>query len=82
VGGDTGGRLQARSCSGADFLATSDHNFMLTEDEWTRTKRQATRQTDGAFAALPVSEYWIAPITRVSFGWEVVGSPSDALGLA
>ena len=46
--------------SGADYLATSDHNFMLTEDEWELTKQQADRQTSGAFAALPASEYWIA----------------------
>ena len=37
--------------AGADYMATSDHNFMLTEDEWERTKRQATRQTSGSFAA-------------------------------
>lgn len=46
--------------SGADFLATSDHNFMLTEDEWDRTKQQADRQTDQDFAAIAASEYWIA----------------------
>lgn len=45
--------------SGADYLATSDHNFMLTQDEWDRTKLQATQQTDGGFAALAASEYWI-----------------------
>jgi hypothetical protein len=46
--------------SGADYLATSDHNFMLTEEEWRRTKRQADQVTDDNFAALPASEYWIA----------------------
>lgn len=51
--------IHARA-SGADYLATSDHNFMLTEEEWEATKLQASQQTDGAFAALPASEYWIA----------------------
>jgi trimeric autotransporter adhesin len=51
--------IHARA-SGADYLATSDHNFMLTQDEWDRTKRQAERQTDDDFAALAASEYWIA----------------------
>ena len=46
--------------SGADYLATSDHNFMLTEEEWERTKRQAARQTSEEFAAIAASEYWIA----------------------
>jgi hypothetical protein len=51
--------IHARN-SGADYLATSDHNFMLTRDEWDRTKRQAARQTSGSFAAIAASEYWIA----------------------
>lgn len=46
--------------SGADFLATSDHNFMLTQDEWSLTKDQAAAATDGSFAAMPASEYWVA----------------------
>ena len=45
---------------GADYFATSDHNFMLTQEEWAQTLQFATQQTDAAFAALPASEYWLA----------------------
>lgn len=45
---------------GADFYGTSDHNFMLTQDEWAETLRMADEQTGRWFAALPASEYWIA----------------------
>ncbi len=46
--------------AGADFLATSDHNFMLTDDEWTLTRQQAAAATTtGEFAALAATEYWI-----------------------
>lgn len=45
---------------GADYFATSDHNFMLTQEEWAQTLQFAARQTDAAFAALPASEYWLA----------------------
>jgi hypothetical protein len=46
--------------SGGDYLATTDHNFMLTEQEWRRTLRQAEEETGPRFAALPASEYWVA----------------------
>ena len=46
--------------AGADFFATSDHNFMLTQEEWAQTLQFAAEQTDSAFAALPASEYWLA----------------------
>jgi hypothetical protein len=46
--------------AGADFLATSDHNFMLTEREWAQTLLQAAAATSEDFAALAGSELWIA----------------------
>ena len=46
--------------SGADWLSTSDHNFMLTQDEWDITKRMAERETSSRFVAMAGSEYWIA----------------------
>jgi hypothetical protein len=46
--------------SGADWLSTSDHNFMLTQDEWETTKRMAERETSSGFVAMAGSEYWIA----------------------
>lgn len=58
--GTPGDAFAHARASGADYLATSDHNFMLTEEEWERTKRQAARHTGDRFAALAASEYWIA----------------------
>lgn len=49
----------AARAAGADWLATSDHNFMLTQTEWAKTKQFADEQTDGDFAALAASEYWV-----------------------
>lgn len=51
----------AATAAGADYLATSDHNFMLTTDEWAATLQQAAAATDdGEFAPLAASEWWIA----------------------
>jgi hypothetical protein len=65
---------RAARAAGADFLATSDHNFLLTQDEWSETLRFAAQETDALFAALPASEYWIAS----GFG-EVVVFAQEAL---
>jgi hypothetical protein len=46
--------------AGADWLSTSDHNFLLTQEEWRTTKRMADRQTSDNFVAMAGSEYWIA----------------------
>jgi len=45
--------------SGADWLATSDHNFMLTQDEWSRTKAMADQAMTSSFVAMAASEYWV-----------------------
>ncbi len=46
--------------SGADWLSTSDHNFMLRQTEWATTKQMAADRTDAGFVAMAGSEYWIA----------------------
>jgi len=63
---------QARE-AGADFMGTSDHNFMLTQDEWTQTLDMAGAGTDARFAALPGSEYWLAS----GFGEVIVYNVSE-----
>jgi hypothetical protein len=59
--------------AGANYMGTSDHNFMLTPDEWADTLRMADDQTDDAFVALPGSEYWIAS----GFGEIIVYNQDD-----
>ena len=59
--------------AGADYMATTDHNFMLTLDEWAETLRMAEAQTDANFVAIPASEYWIAS----GFGEVIVFNQDD-----
>lgn len=57
--GTPGDAYAAAEAAGADFLATSDHNFMLTDDEWALTRQHAADATTRQFAALAATEYWI-----------------------
>ena len=57
--GTPGDAFAAAKDAGADFLATSDHNFMLTDEEWALTLEQAGAATADGFAAIAASEYWI-----------------------
>ena len=50
----------AARAAGADYFPTTDHNFLLTQDEWSQTKMMADAQTDRRFVAMAASEYWIA----------------------
>lgn len=59
--------------AGADYMATTDHNFMLTLDEWAETLRMADAQTGEDFAAIAASEYWIAS----GFGEIIVFNQDD-----
>ncbi len=59
--------------AGADYIATSDHNFMLTLDEWAETLLMADRQTDANFTAIAASEYWLAS----GFGEIIVFNQDD-----
>ena len=50
----------AARTAGADYFPTTDHNFLLTQDEWTLTRQMADAQTSNRFVAIAASEYWIA----------------------
>jgi hypothetical protein len=64
--------------AGADWLATSDHNFMLTQEEWARTKHMANAATSTDFGAIAASEYWIAN----GFGEVIVLGVDDLVNTA
>lgn len=57
--GTPGDAFRAAAAAGADYMATTDHNFLLTQEEWAQTLRFADRYTSHSFAALAGSEYWI-----------------------
>lgn len=44
---------------GADFLATTDHAGMLTDEEWQATLGMAKDYTSENFVAMPAYEYWM-----------------------
>ena len=57
--GSPGDAFAAARVAGADFMATSDHNFMLTDEEWELSKQQGEAATTRDFSAIVASEYWL-----------------------
>ena len=49
----------AAKAAGADFMATTDHAFMLTAEDWQKTLREADNCTSRSFVAIPAYEYWM-----------------------
>jgi len=49
----------AARAAGADFLATTDHHYMLTPEEWARTLLAADEYTASDFVAIAGYEYWM-----------------------
>lgn len=50
--------LAARTAA-ADFLATTDHNWMLTPEEWAMSLQMADECTSREFVAMAGYEYWM-----------------------
>ncbi len=63
----------AAKAAGADFFATTDHNYELTAVEWADTIAMAEAATDEWFVALAAYEYHIASIGETNiYGTEEV----------
>lgn len=60
VGGTPADAYAMAKAAGADWYATSDHNYMLKDDEWAATLQEAAAATTPTFAAIAASEYWVA----------------------
>lgn len=52
--------------SGADFMATSDHSFMLSPEEWEQTLLAAQQYTSETFVAIPGYEFWMPGFGEVN----------------
>jgi hypothetical protein len=62
---------------GADFMATTDHHYLLTEEDWEKTKAIADEFTDSNFVAIAGFEYFIT-------GWgevNVFNYPEKDMGI-
>lgn len=46
--------------AGAGFYATTDHNYMIKDEEWAATLQEAAAATTSSFVAIAASEYWVA----------------------
>jgi hypothetical protein len=49
----------AAKAAGADFMATTDHHYDITPEEWAATIRAADTYTSRDFVAIPGYEYWM-----------------------
>lgn len=48
----------AGKTGGADFLATTDHHYYLTSEEWAMTQQMADEWTSSDFVAIAGYEFW------------------------
>lgn len=60
IGGTPADAYAMAKANGAEWFATSDHNYMIKDDEWAATLQEAAAATTTTFTALPASEYWVA----------------------
>lgn len=70
----------AAKAAGADFMATSDHSFMLTPEEWEQTLQAAAQYTSDIFVALPGYEFWMPGFGEVNI-FNSAASPPSKPGL-
>ncbi len=56
----------AAKAAGADFMATTDHSYMLTADEWEQTLLAAAEYTSDSFVAIPGYEFWMPGFGEVN----------------
>ena len=49
----------AARAAGADFMATTDHHYALTPEEWAMSLQMADAHTSKEFVAIAAYEYWM-----------------------
>lgn len=68
---------EAAIAAGADFLALTDHHYLLLESEWADTLRSADDHTSSSFVAMAAYEYFLAGINELNiYGIDYI--PPDA----
>jgi hypothetical protein len=71
----------AAIAAGADFMATTDHNFYLTPEEWAMTLQAAANYTSRKFVAIPGYEYWMPSTGEINV-YNTVNMPPSAINPA
>lgn len=68
---------EAAMAAGADFLAITDHHYLLLEREWQDTLRSADEHTTSDFVAMAGYEYFLAGINELNI-YGIPYLPPDA----
>ena len=58
--------FEAAQAAGADFLALTDHHYLLRDVEWADTLRSADEHSSSTFAAMAAYEYFIPGINELN----------------
>lgn len=66
----------AARAAGADFMATTDHSYMLSPDEWEQTLQAAADYTTDSFVAIPGYEFWMPGFGEVNIFNSAEAPPS------
>jgi len=69
--------FEAAESAGADFLALTDHHYLLTEREWEGTLLSADAHTSSSFVAMAAYEYFLAGINELNI-YGIPYMPPDA----
>jgi len=70
---------EAAHGAGADFLALTDHGYLLLDSEWADTIRSADEHTSSEFVAMAGYEYYMPGINEINiYGTENMPPGSDA----
>ncbi len=67
----------AARAAGADFMATTDHSFMLSPEEWEQTLQAAADYTTDTFVAIPSYEFWMPGFGEVNIFNSSEAPPSN-----
>lgn len=71
----------AAIAAGADFMATTDHHFYLTPEEWALTLQAAAKYTSSSFVAIPGYEYWMPSSGEINV-YNTVNMPPSTINPA
>lgn len=69
--------FEAAQAAGADFLAITDHHYLLRDVEWADTLRSADAHSSSAFAAIAAYEYFVPGINELNI-YGIPYMPPDA----
>ena len=71
----------AAKAGGADFMATTDHHYDITPEEWAATHEMADAATTSDFVAIAAYEYWMPSSGEINV-FDTVGFPPSTINPA